>query len=574
VFALTIAGLCLLATAAATLLASAETSTRLRSEIGADLVELAHHLADTLDRGMFERWRDMQVAASLDTMRDPNLPAAAKRVVIERMRATYPDYAAIGLMDPNGRVLTATVPSLVGADVSSREFFTEGRQRPYVGDVHDAALLAKILGDDPANPPRFVDIAAPVRAEDGSLVGVIGAHLYWHWAEEMQQALVQAARMRHPAIEVLVLARDGTVLLGPRPLLRGRLDLESAKAVADGQSGSRVEPWPDGQAYLTGFHRTRGYRDYPGLGWSVLVRQSAEVSFEPVGLVQRRIALWGGLVALVAALLGWLAAGVIVQPLRLLADAAGRLGRGEALGMPKASSREIQQLADALACAADQLGAKDRRQGLLIDELNHRVKNTLMTVQAMAVLSARSAQSPEAYKNGLQARIVALSRTHNLLNEAAWEAISLRDLLRNELEPYDDGSGRVALEGPPVALAPAVAVSLGMAAHELVTNAVKHGSLSVPGGRVELRWSLTKEAGREGRLHVVWKETGGPEVVHPVRRGFGSLVLGQGLARDNHVETHLDFKVEGLACTMLVSLAAASEAINADTRDAMLRNAA
>src|SRR4051794_31157509 len=159
VFATTIAAVALLATATLAFLVTRETGERLRRDIGADLTELARHMADKLDRGMFERWRDIQVAASLETMRNPDVGLGAKSAVIERLRSTYPEYAAIAFMSPDGKVRAATIPPMIGADVTQREFFVEGGKAPFVGDVHDAILLAKILGTDPTDPPRFVDLA-------------------------------------------------------------------------------------------------------------------------------------------------------------------------------------------------------------------------------------------------------------------------------------------------------------------------------------------------------------------------------------------------------------------------------
>ena len=554
VFATTIAAVALLATATLAFLVTRESSERLRRDIGADLTELARHMADKLDRGMFERWRDIQVAASLETMRSPDVGLDAKSIVIERLRSTYPEYAAIAFMSTDGKVSAATVPQMIGADVTRRDFFIEGAKAPFVGDVHDAILLARILGNDPTDPPRFVDIAAPVRATDGSLVGVIGAHLYWSWAQELEQALRGAASERHEAIDVLVMARDGTVLLGPRTLVKTSLGTDSARSAVSGATGSVVETWPDQRTYLSGYTKTSGYRDYPGLGWSVLVRQDAATSFAPVGVLQWRIAVWGTLVACLAAVLAWFAAEFVARPLRALAGSAEALGRGEPIQVPKRGLREVSRVADALTAASHELDEKDRRQTLLINELNHRVKNTLATVQTMAALTARSAPSREAYQESLEARILALSKTHNLLTEAAWEAVSLRDIFRAELEPYDYGtSRRVVLEGPAVPLAPRVAVALGMAAHELTTNAAKHGSLSVPEGTVRVRWDVTTtEAG--SRLHLSWKEAGGPAVREPSRVGFGSRLLQKGIARDLDGETHLDFAVEGLGCRMVVSL--------------------
>jgi two-component sensor histidine kinase len=189
----------------------------------------------------------------------------------------------------------------------------------------------------------------------------------------------------------------------------------------------------------------------------------------------------------------------------------------------------------------------------------------------MAALTARSAESPAAYKASLEARILALSKTHNLLTEAAWETVSLRDIFRIELEPYDDGSGhRIELEGPLVPLAPRVAVALGMAAHELTTNAAKHGSLSVPEGKVRVRWEVTT-SGRGSRLQLTWKEVGGPAVTRPSRTGFGSRLLQKGIARDLDGETHLDFAVEGLGCRMLVSLADAGAKLSSPQRASSIR---
>ena len=132
-FALTAAGLSLVATLAIASLVGHETSSRLRHAIGSDLSELAHHLTDNLDRGMFERWRDIQVAASLDLLGEPDAPTEAKRSLLERLRSTYPDYAFIGLTDPTGRFLVTTLRALDGVDVHGREYFVEGSRGPFVG---------------------------------------------------------------------------------------------------------------------------------------------------------------------------------------------------------------------------------------------------------------------------------------------------------------------------------------------------------------------------------------------------------------------------------------------------------
>ena len=150
----------------------------------------------------------------------------------------------------------------------------------------------------------------------------------------------------------------------------------------------------------------------------------------------------------------------------------------------------------------------EEQQALLVRELHHRVRNTLATVQAIMGSTARSAENIEDFKSALIGRIGSLAKTHRLLTDEAG-AVSFCTLLHNELDAFYDGSeGRITLRGPEVALPSQLAVSLGMAVHELATNAAKYGSLSVYGGKVDVTWSLTIEATRR-MLTIDWVESCG-----------------------------------------------------------------
>jgi len=190
------------------------------------------------------------------------------------------------------------------------------------------------------------------------------------------------------------------------------------------------------------------------------------------------------------------------------------------------------------------------RQKLMIDELNHRVKNTLATVQSIAIQTARSAEDPRAFAQTFQSRIMALSHTHDLLTQRLWEGAELRDVLRHETEAY--GLSRVSVMGPSVSLSPAQAVSLGMVFHELATNAAKYGALSVPEGRVIIDWSLADQHDR--RLRIEWREVDGPPVAQPERRGFGSRLIERNLKHDLAGSLEIDYAPAGLAVEMTVSL--------------------
>ena len=192
----------------------------------------------------------------------------------------------------------------------------------------------------------------------------------------------------------------------------------------------------------------------------------------------------------------------------------------------------------------------EQRRDLLIAELNHRVKNTLATVVAISHQSFLNGRSPEEAHRSFERRVRALAQTHGRLAETSWSGVSLEMLLADETAPYRDDSGNVRLTGPRIQLNPKSAVSLGMAFHELTTNAAKYGALSTKGGKLEVTWSLT--ANRD--LHIHWRESGGPAVPTPERRGFGRLLLERALRADLDAEVQLNFASAGLECIITFPL--------------------
>jgi PAS domain S-box-containing protein len=197
--------------------------------------------------------------------------------------------------------------------------------------------------------------------------------------------------------------------------------------------------------------------------------------------------------------------------------------------------------------------AEERRQ-LLLNELNHRVKNTLATVQSIAALTLRSAPTVQAFHESFTARLVALSGTHNLLTHEGWEGTWLRGLVERELAPYEgNGRRRVTLRGERVRVSPQAAVALGLAFHELTTNAAKYGALSGPEGQIRVAWEVDREASRPA-LRVHWTETGEPAVTPPRRRGFGSWLIERGIAQELAGEVKLAFEPTGLQCSLVLPL--------------------
>jgi PAS domain S-box-containing protein len=191
----------------------------------------------------------------------------------------------------------------------------------------------------------------------------------------------------------------------------------------------------------------------------------------------------------------------------------------------------------------------EERMRLLLNELNHRVKNTLAAVLSISAQTLRNVDDLDAYRQAFEARILALSHTHNLLTAKNWEAASLHAVLAGELQPYQ-GAGRFVIESDrDLRLNPKAAVALGMAIHELATNALKYGALSTAEGRVTVR-SRVESRESDRRLVIEWVESGGPPVARPTRRGFGARLLEQGLAGELAGQVRLDYLSSGLMCRM------------------------
>ncbi|GAA4751471.1 hypothetical protein GCM10023264_17740 [Sphingomonas daechungensis] len=202
----------------------------------------------------------------------------------------------------------------------------------------------------------------------------------------------------------------------------------------------------------------------------------------------------------------------------------------------------------------------EEHQQLLIHELNHRVKNTLSIVQALAMQSFNDRADPAVARQTFDARLNALSAAHNLLTTKNWERAGLLETIRTSVAATAGANlSRVSIQGPDILIAPQTAVSLAMAIHELCTNAIKYGALSNEDGRVAVRWSASP--GDDGTIGLIleWEETGGPPVVVPSRRGFGTRLIERGLSAELRSEVELDFRPSGLKCTIVAKLPAVSE---------------
>lgn len=196
--------------------------------------------------------------------------------------------------------------------------------------------------------------------------------------------------------------------------------------------------------------------------------------------------------------------------------------------------------------------AEDHRQ-LLLNELNHRVKNTLATVQSIAAQSFRRDIHNQSYP-WFEGRLIALSKAHDVLSRENWQAADLHEVVDQVAAPFQaPGQQRFATQGPALRLRPKHALALAMALHELCTNASKYGALSTPLGQISLHWNVIK-SDESSLLRIQWEEAGGPQVDPPMRKGFGSRLLERGLAGELNADVRLAYLKTGLVCDIEVPL--------------------
>ena len=402
-----------------------------------------------------------------------------------------------------------------------------------------------VLPKQPGQFPPFVSIDMPV---------IVDGKLYDLAYRQSPQAFssIFAAQNIPQTWTASIVDRDAALVARSKDIdrfLGRKASASMLRAMARSNEGVTPSHTLDGTATLSAFSRSSA------TGWSFIVgvprSELSRANFSSVG--------WLTMASLVLLVIGGVVALVVSRDIsaavRGLGADAKAVAAGEEIALVPDRFREIAEVRAALHDAAAQLRAREaeelrahQRQQLMINELNHRVKNPLFTVQSLARQSlGRPADTP-----GLTAfneRIMALARAHDLLTQSVWEGADLKEILEETLEPYLD---RTVLAGPPVALTPNAALALSMVFHELGTNAVKYGGLSTPEGAVTVVWHV--DPGALHRLTLHWEERGGPPVSPPARKGFGSRLIAASLKSDLAGEARLDYRPSGLVCVLTLSL--------------------
>lgn len=387
---------------------------RLQDRIGNELTVRATIMQKALDQGMYERYRDIVILAGLHSIL--NMEEASDRqlaALLDRMKATYPLYSWIGIIKADGTVKAATGDMLVGQNVSSRGWFQEALHGPFVGDVHDALLLARLMGATELEPLRFIDVAAPILARDGSVLGVLGAHLSANWLRDVRDATQSADDLVAQRF-FMILDAQGKVLVGG-PFGSDYSHLESLTQAIQGKHGFTREV-VNGHDSIIGYHPTEGFRDYPGLGWVVLSVQPVGRALEPVVQLQGLIAAVGLLLTLVAMLLGWLTARRLSAPLNRLRETAEVLGHDpHEANLPRLfGNREMVALSQSLRALVRRLqraeGAVEQLHSQVESQVAEKTSELQAVNRSLVELAERDALTGLLNRRGLEARGQALLR--------------------------------------------------------------------------------------------------------------------------------------------------------------------
>ncbi|WP_170937001.1 MULTISPECIES: ATP-binding protein [Rhodomicrobium] len=354
--------------------------------IGASLALVADQMQDKLDRSIFERFKELDTTARL--LRTFDIPANPDqiRVWLDELRSSGDDYAWIGFVRPDGHVGRATEGRYEGDDLSQRPWFRAALEAPAVGEVRDAA-------PEKAGPPapggtasaRVLDIAVPVLGKQGEVTGVLAAQINWSWASEIRDSVIETLK-RDKGEDILVLNAADKVILGPDEMLDRTLHIGTATPPAI-QKGAF-----DGRHYLYAHAKTDGYRNFGGLGWTVLARQNARIALAPVHELQNRMIALGLVFSILAAIVAWWVAGHIAAPLLRLARAAQAVQRGTDTQMPELKSyAEAATLSHSFAMLVADLKQRER----LLAQLNETLESQVS--ERTSELAVRNQALAEAY---------------------------------------------------------------------------------------------------------------------------------------------------------------------------------
>ncbi|NUU64466.1 diguanylate cyclase domain-containing protein [Paenibacillus agri] len=361
-----------------------ESTKTVEVSIGSTLTEVAEQMSEKLDHFMWSRSGEVEVLSKLNAFQEP-VDKTEVSVLLNQLKQSMPVFTWVGYLDTHGEVVASTDNILLGQNISQRPVFQEGIKDKFIGDVHDAVLLAKLLPNPSGEPLQFVDVSVPIYGKQGQKNGVLAAHFSWEWSREVERSILAPLEERMKGVEVFVVSKkDDTTLVGPKKMVGHQMTGESLQHVRKGENSWLVEKDASGSSYLTGYAYGDGYMDYPGLGWSVIIRQPADIAFASVRQLERFIIIVGMVTAALFGVLGWFVARWIVRPLNHIAITADRLAAGEEAEIPESHRyKEVNTLSSSLKNLVNNLTRTETALGFMSDIAHHDVLTGLPNRMAL-----------------------------------------------------------------------------------------------------------------------------------------------------------------------------------------------
>ncbi len=344
-------------TAVLSLAVSTSVSSGTEGRIRYELSQRALQAADRFDQFLWSRKQDMLFLSSLRFVFLSDDPARI-RDTLNSLQAAAPMFAWIGYANPEGTVVAASGGILEGQSIAARPVFAEGMKGSFVGDVHEAVLLAKLLPNPSGEPMKFVDMSFRIDGSGGNPLGVVAAHIDWQWMEGLRDSFLGVDTEKDTDLLILS-GKDGQIILGP-PESLGMTAAPYVRYI-QGSDGSFRATGAGGSDYLFGYARSRGYEDFPGFDWVILVRETANEAEEDINAQTGAIWASGLLAALLASAAMWFMSRAVTRPLEYLLKQSEALRHGDPGTLPaRIDIVEISGIADSLNDLAQDLARMER----------------------------------------------------------------------------------------------------------------------------------------------------------------------------------------------------------------------
>ncbi len=362
---------------------------QLEENSGEGLLKLTNRVADILDREMLERYREIKFAASLPTMTDETVSKDEKRKLIQKIRDSYNHHEWIGFALPDGTVYVGTNGYLEGKNAKARPWHPAGLKGPYIGDVHDALLLAKLMPNNSGEAIYFSDVAFPVKNSDGKVLGVLCTHLMWQWTRDVIRSIE-----KENSVDIFLLSKDGMVLVGPGNSERKEMK-EVSKTVSENlkneSKGYSIQNWNMDERYLTAHTVSNGFEEYKGFGWQVVVRQPVDEAFKKAKNNTQNILMISLLAGIIGAVIGIVLSNIITAPLNRLSQIVANFKSSHKIKFDeKVSNDEIGDLQLALKELYDGLNEESKLKDIAEEKVEISLKVFEQSLEGIVITNSEN----------------------------------------------------------------------------------------------------------------------------------------------------------------------------------------